>query len=170
VAPLEATHDVDWFDCGLDLFNTYLTRHALAEQSSTKIRTYVLIEGTRAIAYYSVGAGVVEAALSRDRIDHRQRRQVIPVVVLMRIAVDCSRQRHGIGGALLEQAEARGACGAGVICARAVVATAISREARSFLLKHGYEPLPGDRYRLCLPLQPWSGGATGFDPSAPTAV
>lgn len=155
--PLEAAHDVDSFDCGSGLLNTYLTRYALAEQKSAKVRTYVLIEDTRVIGYYSVGAGVVEATLCRDCIDRRLRRQVIPVLVVARIAVDRRRQQHGIGGALLRQVEARGACGAGVVGARAVVAAAIGRQARSFLVKHGYEPLPGDRYRLYRPLR--LGGA-----------
>ena len=101
VVPLEAAHDVDSFDCGSGLLNTYLSRYALAEQKSAKVRIYVLIEGTRVIGYYSVGAGVVEAALSRS-----YRSSPAPAgdpVVVARMAVDCRRQRHGIGGALLRQ-------------------------------------------------------------------
>jgi len=141
VAPLEATHDVDSFDCGSDLLDTYLTRYALAEQTSAKIRTYVLIEDTHVIGYYSVGAGVVEAALTRDRIDRRQRRQVVPVLIAARMAVDCTRQRHGIGGALLRQAEARGFLGLTArvhlsreLCVVDVLGSALVRQHRDVLL------------------------------------
>jgi GNAT superfamily N-acetyltransferase len=109
--PLDATHDIDSFDCGIGRLNEYLSRLALADQTSAKTRTYVLVEDARVIAYYSFSPGVVEAALTRGSIERRQRRQVIPVVVLARLAVDGAWQSCGVGRDLLRSVAQQGAGG-----------------------------------------------------------
>jgi GNAT superfamily N-acetyltransferase len=154
--PIDATHDVDSFDCGVGRVNGYLARHALTDQGSAKIRTYVLAQGGRVTAYCTVAPGVVEAVLSRDRIERRQRRQLIPVVVLTHIAVDLEWQRRGYGTALLEWVIHYGLDAAQVIGAGAVVTTAIGKEARSFVEQNGFVPFPGDARRLYVRRErPW---------------
>lgn len=156
--PLDPTHDVDGFECGVAPLDIYLVRHALSDQSSAKIRTYALVEDARVIAYYSVTVGAIEGALSRAAIACRERRRVIPVVVLTRLAVDLERQRQGIGEILVRQVEREGLGGASVVSARAVVTTATGDDARCFFMRQSFEPLPGDPYRLHLPLRPGRNG------------
>jgi GNAT superfamily N-acetyltransferase len=159
--PLDATHDIDSFDCGIGRLNEYLSRLALADQTSAKTRTYVLVEDARVIAYYSVSPGVVEAALTRGSIERRQRRQVIPVVVLARLAVDGAWQSCGVGRDLLRSVAQQGASAAGVIGALAVVATVTGEEARSFFRQNGFASFPGDAYRLYVPLAVTRAGVSG---------
>ncbi len=156
--PLDETHDVESFGCSSVALERYLHREALVDQGSAKIRTYVVSEGARVVAYLCILAGVVEAAPSRERIAQRRRRQAVPVVVLSRIAVDREWQRMGIGRALVEWAVRRSAGAAQVIGARALVTTATDHRTRSFFENNGFEPLPGDVYRFFAPL---GGGALG---------
>lgn len=151
--PLDVGHDVEAFECSSRAHRQYLAREALAEQDSRKTRTYVLAVEGRVIAYASMAPGVVEAALLRDRVEERGRRQVVPVVVLTRIAVDRSWRRRGIGHALLAWAVNQAAGAAQAIGARALVTTGLSRETRSFLEKGGFAPFPGDIYRLYMPIE-----------------
>jgi GNAT superfamily N-acetyltransferase len=150
--PLDVGHDVEAFECSSKALRQYLVRRALADQRSRRSLTYVLAIVGRVIAYVSIVPGVVEAALVRDRVEERGRRQVVPVVVLSRIAVDRGWQRQGIGGALLAWAVNQAAGAAQVIGARALVTTGLSPEIRSFLEKGGLVPFPGDVYRLYMPL------------------
>jgi|WetSurMetagenome_2_1015567.scaffolds.fasta_scaffold38259_2 GNAT superfamily N-acetyltransferase len=150
--PLDVGHDVEAFECSSKALQQYLVRRALADQHSRGSLTYVLAVTGRVIAYASLVPGVVEAALSRDRVVERGRRQVVPVVVLSRIAVDRRWQREGIGRLLLAWAVNQAAGAAQVIGARALVTTGLSRETRSFLEKGGFVPFPGDVHRLYMPL------------------
>jgi GNAT superfamily N-acetyltransferase len=151
--PLAVGHDVEAFECSSKALQQYLARQALADQHSRRSLTYALAVAGRVIAYASIVPGVVEAALLRDRVEERGRREVVPVVVLSRIAVDRRWQRQGIGRALLAWAVNQAAGAAQVIGARALVATGLSRETRSFLEKGGFVPFPGDVYRLYVPIK-----------------
>jgi GNAT superfamily N-acetyltransferase len=150
--PLDVGHDVEAFECSNKALQEYLVRQALTDQHSRRSLTYVLAVTGQVVAYASIVPGVVEAALLRERVAERGRRQVVPVVVLSRIAVDRGWQRQGIGHALLAWAVNQAAGAAQVIGARAFVTTALSQETRSFLEKGGFVPFAGDIYRLYMPL------------------
>lgn len=152
-SPLNGCHDVDTFDCGIDVFNEFIRRRAPIDRQSPNSHEYVVTRGGgRVVAYCSLGAGAVEAASNRDDIQRRERRRLTPVIVIARIAVEVANQRQGIGTALLERVALGCDRGATVFGARAAVATTPDERARSFFLNYGFEPFPGDPYRLYLPL------------------
>ena len=62
VEKLEATHDVDSFECGKEPLDHFLKRFALANQKADSARTYVACQGLTVLAYYSLAAGAVEHA------------------------------------------------------------------------------------------------------------
>jgi GNAT superfamily N-acetyltransferase len=150
--PLCADHDVDQFDCGWRVLDEYLRRRALADQHEAKIRTFIAARSMRAVGYLTIAPGVVEAALSRESVEGRRRRRIVPVLVLSRLAVDLAEQRKGLGRAMLSEALRRSAAAANVIGARAIVTHALSKETRSFFELRGFEPFPGDGFRLYLAL------------------
>jgi GNAT superfamily N-acetyltransferase len=159
--PLGPCHDVDSFDCGLKAFNMHLRREAKAERSWAleKVITFVVCfetagpaSASSVVGYITLAPGVVEAALCPEAIRRRQRRQSVPAVVLVRLAVDCDWQRKGIGGDLVRQAVSRSAHGSDVFGARVVVAFAAGEGTRSFLGRSGFVPLPGDDWHLYAPM------------------
>ncbi len=60
VEKLDATHDVDSFECGKEPLDRFLKRFALANQKAESARTYVACRGLTVLAYYSLSAGAVE--------------------------------------------------------------------------------------------------------------
>ena len=62
VEKLDATHDVDSFECGKEPLDRFLKRFALANQKADSARTYVACRGSTVVAYYSLAAGAVEHA------------------------------------------------------------------------------------------------------------
>lgn len=165
LSPLAAHHDVDAFECGDRVFNAHLRREALGDPLRGRARTYVACLdcaspdlASQIVGYVTLTVGVVEAALCPDTIRRRQRRRLIPVVVLARLAVDVRWQRLGVGTALLRAAISRVAHAGGVIGAHAIVAPALDQQARSFLNASGFDPLPGNRWHLCGPV----GSAPGL--------
>lgn len=54
---LEAHHDLSSFDCGEPTLNNWLGRHALAAQRTDSARTFLLLDGARALGYFSLTMG-----------------------------------------------------------------------------------------------------------------
>jgi hypothetical protein len=51
---LDKSHDFLEFDCGREPLNTFLARHALANQANGSALTFVGLDGNRVIGYYSL--------------------------------------------------------------------------------------------------------------------
>ncbi len=77
----------------------------------------------------------------------------IPVAILARMAVDRSRQGHGLGRAMFRDAARRVAHAADTIGIRGIVVHAISAEARTFYLALGFDPCPAGAMTLVVELQ-----------------
>ena len=104
VEKLDATHDVDSFECGEEPLDRFLKRFALANQKADSARTYVACRGLTVIAYYSLAAGAVEHADAPLRVGKGLARHPIPVMLLARLAVDLTWQGRGLGKALVKDA------------------------------------------------------------------
>jgi GNAT superfamily N-acetyltransferase len=148
--PLTNEHQVSAFDCGVPSLNGYLIDQALADGRAGKSRTLVAVRSERVVAYFSLAAGSVAVADATERLARGQGRQAIPVVLLSRLAVDRSEQGRGLGSRMLLEAAARAAAAAEVIGARALLVQALDGSARSFYLKHGFEPSPKHPLQLVM--------------------
>jgi len=146
--PLDASHEVEGFDCGIPALNDYLTHQALRDQQAEKTRTFVATRSGRVIAFFSLAAASVEPELATARHARGQGSQGIPVILLARFAVDSSEQGRGIGEAMLVQALARCAQAADIIGARAVLVHAKGDRARRFCEQYGSEPSPTNPLHL----------------------
>ena len=151
VQKLDASHDVDAFDCGKEPLDRFLQRHALINQKAGSAQTYVVCRGEQRVAgYYSLAVGAVEHADAPGRVSKGLARHPIPVMLLARLAIDRSEQGKGLGKALLKDALLRTAQAADIAGIRALLVHAKDDEARAWYEQFDFEPSPTDPYHLFL--------------------
>lgn len=136
-APLTAEHDVSAFDCGVPPLNSWLHRHALANQESRAARTFVVCADRRVVGYYALAAGSVVHEVATGKI-RRNMPDPVPMALLGRLAVDKSAQGFGIGAGLLQDAVLRVTQAADLLAIRGLMVDAIDDRARQFYEKFGF--------------------------------
>lgn len=149
--PLHAGHILTPFCCGVDSMDNWLKQRAMKNQLSGASRTFVCCDDAKVMAYYSLASSAVTTHTAPDRF-HRNMSDLIPVVVLGRLAVDQSLRGRGIGRALVRDAGLRGIQVAETIGIRGMLVHALSDEAREFYLRVGFEPSPIDPMMLMVAL------------------
>lgn len=151
VQKLDASHEVDAFDCGKEPLDRFLQRHALVNQKAGSAQTYVVCRGEQRVAgYYSLAVGAVEHADAPGRVGKGLARHPIPVMLLARLAIDRAEQGKGLGKALLKDALLRTAQAADIAGIRAMLVHAKDDEARAWYEQFDFEPSPTDPYHLFL--------------------
>lgn len=149
---LQPEHDVSKFNCGEPVLDDWLRRRALQNQQSGASSTYVILDKTQVVGYYSLAAGSV----ARETAPRRARRNVpdpVPVVVLGRLATDKGVQGKGIGRALLRDAILRTLQAADIIGVRAILVHALSEPAKRFYETCGFTASPINPLTLMITLQ-----------------
>lgn len=149
-AVLNATHDVEHFDCGKPALNDFLQRHALANQSGGSARTFVVADGPRVVGYYSLTAAAIAHEDSPERIRKGQPRHPIPAILMARFAVDRMAQGQGLGRALFRDAILRSLTIVEHLGARAFMVDAKDDEAARFYSRFGMVAAPNNPHRLYL--------------------
>jgi GNAT superfamily N-acetyltransferase len=136
-------HDVTGFSCGNEHLDRWLMSYAGQNQRRDAARTFVAATDDRRVyGYYTLVAGQIDhqdatAETSRGL----SQRFPIPVAILARLAVDASRQRHGIGAALLNDALVRVVHASEQVGVRAVVVHAVDDRAAKFYERFGFRAL-----------------------------
>ena len=131
--------------------NTWLQRKARLNEAKGGARTYVVCDGDRVIAFYSLAASSVERRRVSSRVG-RNMPEPIPVILLGQLAVDTDYQGRGLGFDLLIDAGKRALTAADVIGARAIVVQAFDEDAKKFYAPFGFLPF-SDREALMLILR-----------------
>lgn len=151
IQKLDASHNVEAFDCGKEPLNRFLQRHALANQKAGSARTYIICRKEQCVAgYYSLAVGAVEDANAPGRVGKGLARYPIPVMLLARLAIDSPEQGKGVGKALLKDALLRTAKAADIAGIRALLVHAKDDEAQAWYEAFDFEPSPTDPYHLFL--------------------
>lgn len=151
VRRLEASDQLDDFDCGVPALNEWLRQFALPDQRGGASVTYVLGRGQRVVGFYTLAPHAIEPSQAAPRLGAGLPRQrPIPVILLARLGLDQSEQGSGLGTDLLRDALARCAAAADGIGGRAVLVHAKDDAAVNFYQKHGFEPLPENPRHLYL--------------------
>jgi GNAT superfamily N-acetyltransferase len=151
VEPLDESHALDQFDCGEHKsLTTWLKRFARINQAGNSTRTYVVHRAGRVVGYYSLAASSVRKDDASVRSAKGQPKHPIPVILLVRLAVDKSEQHRGLGPALLKDALQRCRHAAKEIGARAVLVHAIDEKAKGFYRHFGFEDCTVDDLHLML--------------------
>ena len=148
-APLAPQHDLEDFTSGVTPLDDWLRQRARQNEVGGASRTYVVSEGSRVVGYYSLAVGSVlhHAATGRVR---RNMPEPVPVALLGRLAVDQRWQGRGIGASLLLDALLRVIGAAETIGVRAILAHAISEEARTFYEHWGLYASPVEPMTLMI--------------------
>lgn len=151
-AALTVAHRLDAFDCGEPLLNDWLRRKALANQSSGASRTFVVADETgRVLGYYALAAGAVSHGQATGGV-RRNMPDLVPVLVLGRLAVDRSAHGTHLGAALLQDAVKRAVAVAEDAGVRALLVHALNDRARQFYEHFGFQPSPLHAMTLMLRL------------------
>ena len=154
-APLVITihHQCSEFNSGEPALDDWLRTRALDNLAAGASRSYVTCRsGTLEIAaYYALAM----ASISSSEVPGSMRRNMpnmIPAVMLGRLAVDRACQGHGLGATMLKDAVLRAMRAAGEISARLVLVQALSPAAEAFYRHHGFTRLSGDLPTFALDL------------------
>jgi GNAT superfamily N-acetyltransferase len=144
----EGQHDVSSFASGNAALDGWLHRHALAAQQMDSARTFVLTRQGRILGYFSLTMGSVLRADAPAKLVRGLPGYPVGMVLLARLAVDRSEQRHGFGAQLLAEALRKAVAAGEVAAARLIVVDAIDDNAVRFYKRHGFLPAPEHPHRL----------------------
>ena len=114
-------------------------------------RTYVVSEDGKVIGYYCLAAGSVMRRATPGRI-RRNMPELIPVVLLGRLAVTRSHQGKGIAQALVRDAVLRTLQAAEIAGIRTLLVHSLDEDAAAFYRHLGFVESPIDPLVLMLPL------------------
>jgi len=150
--PLTDAHDLSAFDCGEPALNDWLRHRALKNESRFS-RTYVVCEGNRVVAYFSISAGAVERAAAPGKV-RRNAPDTIPVSMIGRLAVSREHAGRGLGADMLSDALRRIAAASQSIGIGAVLVHAKDDAAKRFYLRCAeFIEYPDDSRTLFLPIE-----------------
>lgn len=149
--PITADHVLAEFDCGRPVLDGWLVSRALRNEQEGGSRTYVVSEDGKVIGYYCLAAGSVLRRAAPGRI-RRNMPNLIPVVLLGRLAVTRSHQGRGIARALVRDAVLRTLQAAEIAGIRALLVHSLDEDAAAFYRHLGFVESPIDPLVLMLPL------------------
>lgn len=145
---LREEHDRARFDSGNADLDNWLRDHALHASAMNTGRTFVWHRGDRiVVAYFTLAAHLV----AKETLSKRAGRgapNVIPAILLARLALDLSHQGRGLGAELLWDALSRAVAANRQAAAKLVVVNAVDEHAASFYMHFGFEPIPEIPTRL----------------------
>lgn len=151
--PLDAGHRPETFDCGKPVLTDWLLRHARQAQGSGSARTFVVCDGDRVAAYYSLTVGQIDTLEAPEPVRRGMGQYPIPLIILARLAVDLDYQRRGLGFSLLQDAVRRAVAVAEHAGIRALLTHPLDAEAEAFYRRFGFEPIPENERALILLLK-----------------
>jgi GNAT superfamily N-acetyltransferase len=138
---LDITHHLENFKCSELELENWLKHRAWKSQQDSAARCFVVCSNQEVVGYYALAAGAVLHSHVPGNI-RRNMPDPIPVIVLARLAVHSEWAGKGIGSGLLKDAVLRAVRLSQDMGIRAMLCHAISEEAKSFYLHHGFIESP----------------------------
>lgn len=151
--PLGPQHQIEGFDCGKPALNDWLLRHARQAQGSGSAKTFVVADGARVAAYFSLTVGQIDILDAPERIRKGMGQYPVPVVILARLAVSIQDQGRGMGVGLLQDAIRRTLLIADQAGIRALLTHPLDNEATQFYTRFGFMASPLREQQLLLLLK-----------------
>ena len=141
-------HDLAGFESGQPELDDWLRRHALAAQQMDSARTFVLVDASRVVGYFSLTMASVRRHDAPARLVRGLPGYPVGAVLLARLAVNRADQGRGLGGWLLAEALRKALAAGEAAAARLVVVDAVDQDAAAFYRRYGFIPAPGHDLRL----------------------
>ena len=102
---LGENHNRDTFDCGVESLNRYLRQQATQDIRRNVATLCVAVAGTEIAGYYSLANTGISPNVLPDILQKKMPRyQMLPAVLLGRLAVDLRHRGHKLGTRLLSDA------------------------------------------------------------------
>lgn len=152
ITRLTRQHDRRDFDSGEPDLDAYLHRYALQNDERDISRTYVAVDedGVRVRGYFTL----TNASIRFEELPARGLpKYPIPAVLLARLAVDRREQGLGLGRYLLFEALHLAESVSEVSGVHVVLVHALHEKAKSFYMKHGFSPIPGQPLHLYMTMK-----------------
>jgi len=153
IEPLSGNHDRPQFVSGSEALDQYLRERASQDVKRRIATCFVAVahDGQDVAGYYTLTATSIALNASAPAIAKKlPRYPVVPAVLMGRLAVARPHQGQGLGGILLADGLKRASrAELGVF---AMVVDAKDETAQRFYEHYGFQLLPGEGRRLCLPI------------------
>jgi len=143
---------ISTFDCGNEDLNFYLKRFAKKNDKLGVGRTYVLLENSKAIGYYTVSMAQIEFDSLPSTSQKSLPRYPLPAVRLGRLAIQKNLQGNGYGEYLLMDSLARCQRVSSEVAIFAVIVDAKNNHAKKFYQRYGFIPFVNQELALFLPM------------------
>ena len=146
---LNDEHDLVNFNCGVPELNSWLHNSALKNQRDNTSRTFVLLEGTKVIAFYCLAT----ASTERESLPNSKQRNSprdVPLISLGRLAVAIEFQGLGLGAHLLRDAIARSLAATEHVAAKFMRVDAKDDDVAKFYQRFGFTADPSNPRALYL--------------------
>jgi len=154
IEPISRSHQRKGFDCGKPELNDYLLRFARQNDEKNIARTFVALnQEDKVIGFYSLSTASIGFETLPDALQKSLPAYPIPAALIARLAVDVSARGHGLGAQLLIDALHPITRAADEIAVKVIMVDAKDNEARSFYGHYGFKELPGQRFKLFLPIE-----------------
>lgn len=143
---LSADHNLGVLDCGSSALDDWLSRFARHAEATNTGRTFVWVDPTSSVVvgYFTLAAHLLRRVEVPKGIGHGSP-EVIPAILLARLALDHSLQGQGLGGQLLLDALERAVDASTRAAARFIVVDAIDDAAIQFYRRYGFRSCPNPR-------------------------
>jgi predicted N-acetyltransferase YhbS len=147
------SHDVSAFSCGNDILDKWLANTSLRNQNSGASTTYVVCKrGTKVVVgYFCLSAASIVRSDAPSNISRNQP-DLIPAMLLGRLAVDVNHKKTGMGRNLFVEAYKISTEAASLVGIRALLVHAINDDAKAFWSSLGFRESPTNHLTLMLKL------------------
>lgn len=154
IEPISREHQRDAFSCGKPQLNTYLQRYARQNDEKNIAKTFVAVgDENKVSGYYSLCTASIEFEELPEEIRKQLPAYPVPAALIAKLAVDESFRGQGLGAKLLIDALQRIMAASNEVAIKVVLVDALDDEARDFYLHYGFIMLPGQDYKLFLPIE-----------------
>lgn len=150
IEKLNSSHVLEDFDCGVSELNQFLVKYALQNQGANSANTFVACENGSVIGFYTLVVGSVVHACAPKQITKGLVRHPVPVMILVRLAVDKTQHGQGVGRELLKDVLLRIAQAADIAGIRALLVHAKDDKVRKWYQQFDFDESPTDPLHLYL--------------------